>query len=103
MAHTSTWKAVERRTAAALGGKRLGATGAANPDVIAGDLCIECKHKASLPAWLTEALAKVRQQAGRDKVGLVVLHEKGRRDSLVVLSLSDFAARYGVHITTQDD
>lgn len=103
MAHTSTWKAHERRTAALLGGKRLGATGAANPDVIAGDLCIECKHKASLPAWLTEALAKVRAQAGRDRVGVVVLHEKGKRDSLVCMALSDFVARYGVHITAQDD
>jgi hypothetical protein len=25
----------------------------------------------------------------------VVLHEKGRRDSLVCMALSDFAARYG--------
>ncbi len=103
MAHTSAWKDVERRTAAALGGKRLGATGAANPDVIAGDLCIECKHRASLPTWLTEALAKVRTQAGRGRLGLVVLHERGKRDSLLVMAMSDFVARYGVHITTQDD
>jgi hypothetical protein len=102
MPRTSTWKDHERRTAAVLRGQRLGATGAANPDVIAGDLCIECKHRDALPAWLTEALAKVRKQAGRGRLGLVVLHEKGKRDSLVVLSLVDFAARYGA-IPVQDD
>jgi hypothetical protein len=93
--HTSTWKAVERRTAAMLGGRRLGATGAANEDVTAPGMAIECKHRETLPAWLTDALAKVRAQAGRDRLGLVVLHEKGRRDSLVCMALSDFVKRYG--------
>lgn len=31
--HTAVWKAQERRTAKALGGERLGATGAGNPDL----------------------------------------------------------------------
>jgi hypothetical protein len=93
--HTATWKQHERRTASLLGGKRLGATGAANEDVSAPGLAIECKHRDSLPRWLTDALAKVRAQAGRDRLGVVVLHEKGRRDSLVCMALSDFAARYG--------
>jgi len=95
MARTSTWKAVERRTAAALGGRRLGATGAANPDVLTPGLAVECKHRAALPAWLTEPLRKIREQAGSRRLGLLVLHEKGRHDSIVVLSLADFAARYG--------
>jgi hypothetical protein len=93
--HTATWKDHEKRTASLLGGKRLGATGAANEDVIAPGLAIECKHRETLPAWLTDALSKVRAQAGRDRLGLVVLHEKGKRDSLVVLSLSDFVKRFG--------
>ena len=93
--HTSTWKAVERRTAALLGGKRMGAVGAAGPDVVTDGMAIECKHRETLPAWLTSALQKIRQQAGADRLGLVVLHEKGKRDSLVVLSLSDFVSRYG--------
>jgi len=95
MPRSATWKVVERRTAAALGGHRLGATGAANPDVLAPGLAVECKHRAALPTWLTGALAKIRQQAGRDKLGMVVLHESGARDSLVVLSLADFRARWG--------
>ena len=71
--------------------------------MIAPGLAVECKHRETLPAWLTEAMAKVRAQAGRDRVGVVVLHERGKRDSLVVMALSDFVARYGVHITAQDD
>ncbi len=94
MPRTDAWKDHERRTAAALGGRRLGATGAANEDVAVPGLAVECKHRESLPAWLTGALSKVRQQAGPDRVGVVVLHEKGKRDSLVVLALSDFVQRY---------
>jgi hypothetical protein len=93
--HTATWKQHERRTALALGGKRLGATGCANEDVTAPGMAIECKHRETLPAWLTDALAKVRAQAGRERLGLLVLHEAGRHDSIVCMSLSDFVARYG--------
>jgi hypothetical protein len=93
--HTSTWKAVERRTAAMLGGKRMGAVGAAGPDVLTDGMAIECKHRATLPAWLTSALQKIRQQAGADRLGLLILHEHGKRDSLLVMALSDFVSRYG--------
>ena len=92
MARSATWKQVERRTATALGGRRLGATGAANPDVLTSWAAIECKHRQTLPRWLTGALAKVREQAGADRLGIVVLHEARRHDSLVVLSLADFRA-----------
>lgn len=93
--HTAAWKQHERRTAAALGGQRLGATGAANPDVLSDWLAVECKHRAKLPDWLTGALAKVRGQAGVERLGIVVLHEAGARDSLVVLSMKDFADWFG--------
>jgi hypothetical protein len=73
----------------------MGATGAANEDVTAPGMAIECKHRASLPAWLTEALAKIRDQAGADRLGLLVLHEHGKRDSVLVMALSDFVERYG--------
>lgn len=93
--HTAAWKAHERRLAGAFGGVRLGATGKENPDVIAGDLRIEAKHRAELPAWLTEPLEKVRAQAGAGRLGLVVWHGKGQRDSVVVLALSDFRDWFG--------
>ncbi len=92
---TAAWKAHERRTAAALGGRRLGATGAANPDVLTDWLAAECKHRAKLPQWMTAALAKIRQQAGNDRLGVVVLHQSGARDSVVMLSLRDFREWFG--------
>jgi len=92
---TSTWKAVERRTARVLGGHRIGPTGRDGPDVVTSWLAVECKHRKLLPLWLTETVAKIRQQAGRDKLGMVVLHEHGRHDSLVVLSMADFRQWFG--------
>lgn len=93
--HTQAWKDHERRIAAALGGQRLGATGASNPDVLTGWLAVECKHRAKLPDWLTGALGKVRVQAGQDRLGVVVLHQAGARDSVVMLSLKDFRDWFG--------
>ena len=95
MPRSATWKAVERRTAAALGGRRLGATGRSNPDVLAPGLAASCKHRQRLPAWLTDALATIRAQAGPDRLGVVVLHEAGKHDSIVCLSLADFRERWG--------
>jgi len=92
MPRSATWKAVERRTARALGGQRLGATGAANPDVLAPGLAVECKHRQKLPAWLVDSLARIREQAGSERLGVLVLHEQGRHDSIVCLSLADFRA-----------
>ena len=92
---SSAWKQHERRTAAALGGHRLGATGTANPDVLAPGLAVECKHRQRLPAWLVDALKRIREQAGSERLGLLVLHESGAHDSIVCLSLADFAARWG--------
>lgn len=96
----ATWKEHERRTARAIGGRRTGPTGAAGPDVIGWDgrLFVECKHRLRLPGWLTGALGKVRAQAaaaGADRLGVVVLHELGGRDSYVLCSLSDWRAWFG--------
>lgn len=91
----ATWKRHERRVAQALGGRRLGATGRENPDVDAGWLQIECKHRARLPGWIGQALAKVRGQAGPGRLGIVVAHELRGRDSWVILSLKDFQEWFG--------
>ncbi len=93
-----TWKSHERRVAARLGGRRLGATGVSNEDVSTPTLAIECKHRSSLPAWLGTALTKVRAHGKQQgKAGIVVIHELGRHDSLCLLALSDF-----VRLTGQD-
>jgi hypothetical protein len=94
MANT-TWKKHERRTAAALGGRRTGPTGKDGPDVDAGWIVAECKHRAQLPGWIDQALGRVRAQAGPARLGVVVAHERGARDSWVILSLHDFRDWFG--------
>jgi hypothetical protein len=86
----ATWKDVERRTAKALGGIRVGPVGYQSPDVLTDWLAIECKHRQTLPRWLLDAVNKIRWQAKPHRLGIVVVHGKGQRDSLVVMSLADF-------------
>ena len=59
----SPWKETERRTARLLGGQRVGCTGKATPDVVAGWLVAECKHRKTLPQWIAHALAQARTAA----------------------------------------
>ena len=91
----ATWKQNERRVAKKLGGRRIGNTGKPTPDVITGWLAVEVKHRGRLPVWLKDALAQAKRNAGEGRLPLVVLHEKYARDSLVVLTLSDFADWFG--------
>jgi len=85
-----TWKTVERRVARTLGGHRVGCSGRDTPDVVSDWLSVEVKHRRRLPQWLKDALAQALRHAGADRLGIAVLHEKGRHDSIVVLSFSDF-------------
>lgn len=93
----STWKSTERRVAHVFGGRRLGPTGTDTPDVKSAWLSIEVKHRATLPQWILDALDKARRGASPDQLGIVVLHECGRRGDgdLVVLSVGDFRAWFG--------
>jgi hypothetical protein len=95
----ATWKEHERRTARVLGGRRVGPAGVEAADVVVGEdppwLVVECKHRKRLPQWLKNALEQAQNAAGAGQLGIAVLHERGRRDSLVVLSLSDFADWFG--------
>jgi len=89
----------ERRIAHELGGRRVGNTGQATPDVIAGRngwLIAEVKERAKLPAWIGRALAQARSAAGPSQLGIAVLHETGSayRDALVVMTLADFRDWY---------
>ena len=92
---TKTWKEVERRIARTLGGQRIGCTGEATPDVVTDWLAVEVKHRKQLPQWLKDALAQSKRNAGDGQLAIVVLHEHGRHDSLVLLALSDFVQWFG--------
>lgn len=92
---TATWKAHERRIAGALGTERIGPTGKETPDVVTDWLVVECKHRQVLPEWLKDALAQAKKHAGPSQLGVAVLHEKGKHDSLVVMSFKDFVEWFG--------
>lgn len=86
----TAWKRTERAIAKRLGGKRVGITGSATPDVVTETLAVEVKHRKRLPGWLTAA---VRQAAinGNDRLPLVILHESGahHENDLVVMRMKD--------------
>jgi len=101
MASAQRWKRQEREIAAALSGVRLPNSGRGQPDVLAGNLAVQVKTRATLPAWLVAALDQAARDAaatGPDMVPVVVLSgvtagRKARR--LVVLDLDRFAALSG--------
>ena len=85
------WKKNERRIAAVLGGERVPVSGRGDgPDVAHAWLSIECKHRASIPAWLKDALQQARKAARDGQLPVAVLHEAGKHDSIVAMKLSDF-------------
>ena len=89
----TTWKRIEREIAKRLNGQRVGNTGKATPDVIAGGwLVVECKHRAKLPEWLKNSLIQAETHAEPDQLAVAILHEKFMvvDDSLVVMRLDDF-------------
>lgn len=101
-----TWKVHERRTALALGGKRMGNRGRNTNDVEHDWLAIECKHTKKLPDWIKAAMRQA--ELNRDsaaKLPIVVLHELGQRSAndLVVLRMSDFVEFFGGEVTTCDE
>jgi hypothetical protein len=64
------WKRTERTIVSLLGGTRVPGTGRAGgdaTDVAHPPLRFECKHRRSLPTWLTEAMAQAAVLAGVEK------------------------------------
>ena len=70
----------------------MGPTGTDTPDVKSDWLSIEVKHRRALPQWILDALDKARRGASQEQLGIVVLHECGRRGEgdLVVMTVGDF-------------
>lgn len=95
------WKEHERRTAAAFGGHRAGATGKGGEDVTGVDwLTIECKERQHLPVWLNQAMSQAVGYAMKklsETLPIVVIHEIGRRseNDLVVMRRQDFISWFG--------
>lgn len=91
----ATWKGVERRVAALMGGTRVGPTGRNTEDVEHGLFSVECKHRKKLPALLVSAYAQAKRNAPAGKVPLLVLHELGSREYIAVLPLAELMRLVG--------
>ena len=92
----TTWKVLERKLAAILGGERVPVNGRRRgdvPDIAHPTLSIEVKHRKKLPDWQHNAFDQARAaNHGNTKLPIVILHEDRMRymDSWVMLSLKDF-------------
>ncbi len=89
-----TWKALERRLAAQLGGRRNPLSGIRSGHGTHGDLLHptlygEFKHTARA-AILTLLRGTVKLAKREHKMPLVVVHEKGTQNYAAVLPFSDF-------------
>jgi hypothetical protein len=98
------WKATERRIAALLGGRRVPVSGRGRgdaPDIAHPWLSVECKDRATLPAWLLDALAQAEASATPDQLPVAVLHQAGDRHdrAVVVLRLSAFRDWFAPDLT----
>ncbi len=94
------WKATERRVASLLGGRRVPVSGRGRgdqPDVAHPWLALEVKDRATLPAWLLDALDQAEWSATPAQLPVAVLHRAGVRHdaALVVLRLAAFVAWCG--------
>ncbi len=97
------WKATERRIAALLGGRRVPVSGRGRgdaPDIAHPWLSLEVKDRATLPAWLLDALDQAERSATPAQLPVAVLHQAGDRHAavLVVLRLADFVAWLGAGV-----
>jgi len=94
------WKATARRIAALLGGRRVPVSGRGRgdqPDIAHPWLALEVKDRATLPAWLLDALDQAECAATPAQLPVAVLHRAGDRHdhALIVVRLADFVAWCG--------
>lgn len=96
-----TWKCLERRLAALLGGKRVPVTGRSgkqgqeSPDIEHPIFSIEVKHRGDIPKWLRHACQQAEASRKPHHLAAVaILHQKQQRleDCAVVMPLRDLLA-----------
>jgi len=87
-----TWKSVERRICRQLGGQRNPLSGAnsrhTSGDIIHDSLYVEIKHRKKIPFYKTFK-ETVKEAKKEKKIPMVVFHEKGSHDSIVMIKLKD--------------
>lgn len=90
---TRAWQHAEQRAATVLGGRRVkrGKFESA-PDIVGVPGWLpEVKHRKRLPRLVVDALAQAEGYAILGQKPVAVLFERGSREGLAVLRLSDFA------------
>lgn len=87
---SAAWKALERRVATALGGRRTGPAGSAVSDVVGVPWSVECKRsKRGVPEG--HMLEQARSQGRREgKPWLLIVARHNDRAPIVVLEFSEF-------------
>lgn len=74
----STWKRLERVTAAQIGGKRNGATGLATADAESAQVVVECKSWSAPPKRVVDALLQAERAAKGAKFPVARIHTKNK-------------------------
>lgn len=92
--HRETWKRFERELARDVGTLRVPVSGrdAHEADFIAGPYCYQAKYRKIIPSWLFDWLAGICGTAGKDRVGVLVLNQPGKKrsESIVCLRWADW-------------
>jgi len=83
-----TWKAVERKVARLLGGRRAGNTGMPSPDILPPLFSVEVKYRQRLPSLLRTGMAQAKR-ATKGKIPLLILKQRGQRGEYAVLEFQD--------------
>jgi len=88
------WKRYERELARDIGERRIPVTGIDRDgaDFTGGPYCYQAKYRKVIPSWLFSWLAGICGTAGKDRVGVLVLNQPGKRraDSIVCLRWADW-------------
>lgn len=92
------WKALERKAAKTLNGKRNIDRGMdyhlSRPDVEHPLLSIECKYRRKISCFLKDGIAQARKY-DPSKIPCLILKERNMRGELVVIRLADFQDLFG--------
>ena len=96
MAHTGTWKELEKKAAQKLGGVRLVRGDDFSQSILDVEhdfLAIDCKWRSSLATvtWFKKLMKDNEKIYGKGKkVPILVIKQKGMRSELVVIEIDDF-------------